>query len=87
MSLMHMALVHHSGQFHLQRKAAGFVELLKNLSCKVQCHKFPKSVNASGLFLILLISDITVNHCPAMGVVNVRSIRNKCVVISDIKQH
>ena len=72
MSLMHMALVHHSGQFHLQRKAAGFVELLKNLSCKVQCHKFPKSVNASGLFMLLLLtSDVAVNHGPTMGAINV----------------
>ena len=60
------------------------MNLLKILSYKMQSHRFPKSVNARGLFLILLLGgDIAVNPGPAMGVVNVRSIRNKGVVISD----
>ena len=78
MPLMYTALAHCLGQFHLQSKAARFAKLLQNLSYKVQCNKFSKSVNASGLFLILSLSgDIPVNPNPAVGVVNVRSIRNK----------
>ena len=84
MSLMHVALSHRSGQFHLHSREDCFVKLLKNLSYKMQSHRFPKSVNASGLFLILLLGgDIAVNPGTAMGVVNVRSIRNKGVVISN----
>ena len=84
MSLLHVALSHRSGQFHFQSRVDWFVKLLKNLSYKMQCHKFPTTVNARGLFLILLLSgDIAVNPGPTMGVVNVRSIRNKGVVISD----
>ena len=89
MSLLHVALSHRSGQFHLQSRVDWFVKLLKNLSYKKQCHKFPKTVNACGLFLTLLHSgDIAVNPNPTMGVVNVRSIKNKGLVISDnIKTH
>ena len=84
MSLLHVALSHRSGQFHLQSRVDWFVKLLKNLSYKMQCHIFPKTVNARGLFLILLLSgDIAVNPGTTMGIVNIRCISTKGLVISN----
>ena len=69
-------------------QSAGYVstglKLCQNCSYKIHCKEFPRYVNARGLLLLLLLSgDISVNPGPVLGVLNIRSVRNKGALIAD----
>ena len=55
---------------------------MKIVSYRLNSHEFPDSVNIRGLFLLLLLGgDIAVNPSPVMGLLKVRSMRNKGAII------
>ena len=82
-ALLYVA-VSHWDVFHSVGSASTPVKVPHAYSYCCFSKSFPCRVNARGLVLLLLLAgDVSVNPGPVFGLLNARSVRNKCALIAD----